>query len=171
MATKATLRRNGKRMVTVKVFVHLEASQLAVLLWSGLYDPDAVQERRRLSATRVRQAIALALLDSGRNHSYYIENDDEWEFRGGRDWALDQVMRVYGLTEADLDTDDRQRRAQPRVGDRIVNTCRGQYGYGARGTVIAARPDDELYVKYDDGTTQVAPVAWLARDAESDGAL
>lgn len=166
MATKATLRRNGKRMATVKVTAQLDALQLAALLWSGLYDPDATQARRRLSATRVRQAIAVALLDNGQNSSYYIENDDDWEFKGGRDWALDQVMRVYGFTEADLDKSDRHRRAMPKVGDRVMNTGPGEYGYG-RGTVTAVASDDWLYVKYDDGQALKVPAVWLASVAES----
>ena len=170
MATKATLRRNNKRMVTIRVAAHLDASQLAVLLWEGIdyTNPDARSQRLRVPAAQVRDAVGARLLDHGESSSYYVENDDDWEFKGGQDWALDQVMRVYGFTEADLEPGDRERRAQPKVGDRIVNTCRGQYGFGAHGKVIAARPGDELYVEYDDGTTQVVPVAWLARDTESE---
>ena len=166
MATKATLRRSGQRMVTVKVTAHLSVSQVAVLFWHGLYAYEAKQERRRVSAETVRKAVAEGMRDHGESSSYEVENDQWWD-DGGQDWAIDQVMRVYGFTEADLEREDRERRAQPKVGDRIVNICRGQYGYGAHGTVAAARPDNELYVKYDDGTTQVIPAAWLTRETES----
>ena len=169
MATKATLRRSGRRLVTVKITAHLDALQLAALFWHGLYEPDWTRERRRVPAARVRQAVTTALLDNGQNSSYCVENDDDWEFKGGRDWALDQVMRVYGFTEDDLDGEDRKRRVLRRnVGDRVVNICRGQFGFGAHGTVTRVELDRdgdvEVYVKYDDGTTQKAPSGWLAAE-------
>ncbi|HEU5429527.1 MAG TPA: hypothetical protein VFU74_21790 [Actinocrinis sp.] len=167
MTTKATLRRSGRRLVTVKVTAHLSASQLAALLWHGCYEYESKGSHARLSAAYVRKTVAEAMRDHGESSSYSVENDDYWELHGGQDWAIDQVMRVYGFTEADLEPEDRQRRAQPRVGDRVENICPGPRGYGHGVVIAAAAPDGELWVKYDDGTTQLVPVAWLARETES----
>lgn len=114
MATKATLRRNGRRMVTVRVAAHFDAVQLAALLWKGC-DLDARRERTRIPAAQVRSAVAEYFAEQGDTSSFQVENDDDWEFKDGRDWALDQVMRVYGFTESDLDAYDRERRAARRT--------------------------------------------------------
>lgn len=111
MQTKATMRRGGRRMVTVRFTAHLTPEQLAVLFWKGFYEWEIKQARSQVSAPLVRKAVADQLGEQGQSSSYEVENEDDWEFEGGLDWALDQVMRVYGFTEDDLADEDRARRA------------------------------------------------------------
>lgn len=98
--SKAGLAQDGQQRVWITVQFAPALGQLAEYLWDGL----TVKERfddwspeMELPVARVKACVDTSI--HLRGSEFFIEDDDQYEHEGGREWAQSLVRRVYKFPE------------------------------------------------------------------------
>jgi hypothetical protein len=91
---------DGHLRLRVRIEFAAVMEQVADYLWDGLYSvaDGGWTTDLTLTAKQVDKAVRYSM--SYRGSNYFVENDDEYEAEGGREWAQALVRKVYGFPEA-----------------------------------------------------------------------